>query len=171
MNRGLAIAPLAALAALALLFWLFALRHDPHVQPQALVGKPLPELTLPALDDGRSVNLRQTLKGPALINLFASWCAPCELEAPVLMTLQAQGVSLIGIAYKDAPENTKAFLARVGDPYVQRLVDRQGRAGIELGVTGVPETYLVDAHGLILAKYAQPLSEADAKAIIAKLRH
>ena len=87
------------------------------------------------------------------------------------MALQAQGVSLIGIAYKDAPENTKAFLARVGDPYIQRLVDRQGRGGIELGVTGVPETYLVDENGLILAKYARPLSEADAKAIIEKLRH
>jgi cytochrome c biogenesis protein CcmG, thiol:disulfide interchange protein DsbE len=171
MSRALAFLPLAVLAALAVLFAAFALRHDPHVQPRALVGKPLPDLTLPALEDGRPVSLRDSLKGPTLVNLFASWCAPCEIEAPVLMALQAQGVRLVGVAYKDAPDNTKAFLARVGDPYVQRLVDREGRAGIELGVTGVPETYLVGGDGVILAKYPAPLSEADAKALLAKLGH
>jgi cytochrome c biogenesis protein CcmG/thiol:disulfide interchange protein DsbE len=172
MSRWLAALPLAALAALALLFSLFALKHDPHVQPHALVGKPLPEVTLPGLDDGRPVSLRQaTATGaPVLVNVFASWCAPCELEAPVLMALKARGVKLIGVAYKDAPDNTKAFLGRVGDPYVQRLVDRDGRAGIELGVTGVPETYLVDAKGVILAKYAAPLSQADAEALTARIQ-
>ena len=169
MNRWLAALPLAALAALALLFGLFALKHDPHVQPHALVGKPLPDVTLPALDDGRPVRLRDVAAGgPVLVNVFASWCAPCELEAPVLMQLKAKGVKLVGVAYKDAPDNTKAFLGRVGDPYVRRLVDRDGRAGIELGVTGVPETYLVDEHGTILAKYAAPLSDADARDLIRK---
>jgi cytochrome c biogenesis protein CcmG/thiol:disulfide interchange protein DsbE len=171
MSRWLAILPLAALGALALLFALFALKHDPRVQPHALVGKPLPDVTLPALADGRPVSLRtaSATGGPVLVNVFASWCAPCELEAPVLMQLKAKGVKLIGVAYKDAPDNTKAFLDRVGDPYVQRLVDRDGRAGIELGVTGVPETYLVDAHGMILAKYPAPLSEADAKALLGRI--
>ena len=103
-----------------------------------------------------------------LVNVFASWCAPCELEAPVLMQMKARGVKLVGVAYKDAPDNTKAFLGRVGDPYTKRLVDRDGRAGIELGVTGVPETYLVDAKGVILAKYAAPLSDADARDLIRK---
>jgi cytochrome c biogenesis protein CcmG/thiol:disulfide interchange protein DsbE len=169
MNRWLAALPLAALAALALLFGLFALKHDPHVQPHALVGKPLPDVTLPALDDGRPVRLRDVAAGgPVLVNVFASWCAPCELEAPVLMQLKAKGVKLVGVAYKDAPDNTKAFLGRVGDPYVRRLVDRDGRAGIELGVTGVPETYLVDGQGTILAKYAAPLSEADARDLVRK---
>jgi cytochrome c biogenesis protein CcmG/thiol:disulfide interchange protein DsbE len=172
MSRWLAILPLAALAALALLFGLFALKHDPRVQPHALVGKPLPEVTLPGLDDGRPVSLRAaTATGaPVLVNVFASWCAPCELEAPVLMQLKARGVKLVGVAYKDAPDNTKAFLGRVGDPYAQRLVDRDGRAGIELGVTGVPETYLVDARGTILAKYAAPLSEADAQVLLARIQ-
>lgn len=170
MSRWLAALPLIALAALALLFGLFALKHDPHVQPHALVGKALPAVTLPGLDDGRPVDLRQVASGgPVLVNVFASWCAPCELEAPVLMQLKAKGVKLVGVAYKDAPDNTKAFLGRVGDPYVQRLVDRDGRAGIELGVTGVPETYLVGADGVILAKYAAPLSEADAKSLLARL--
>lgn len=172
MSRWLAILPLAALGALALLFALFALKHDPRVQPHALVGKPLPDVTLPALADGRPVSLRaaSATGGPVLVNVFASWCAPCELEAPVLMELKARGVKLIGVAYKDAPDNTKAFLDRVGDPYVQRLVDRDGRAGIELGVTGVPETYLVDAKGMILAKYPAPLSEADAKALLERIK-
>lgn len=172
MSRWLAILPLAALGALALLFALFALKHDPRVQPHALVGKPLPEVTLPSLADGRPISLRaaSATGGPVLVNVFASWCAPCELEAPVLMELKAKGVKLIGVAYKDAPDNTKAFLERVGDPYVQRLVDRDGRAGIELGVTGVPETYLVDAKGMILAKYPAPLSEDDAKALLARIK-
>ena len=169
MNRLLAALPLIALAALALLFGLFALKHDPHVQPHALVGKALPDVTLPALDDGRPVRLREAAAdGPVLVNVFASWCAPCELEAPVLMQMKARGVKLVGVAYKDAPDNTKAFLGRVGDPYAKRLVDRDGRAGIELGVTGVPETYLVDAKGVILAKYAAPLSDADARDLIRK---
>ncbi len=170
MNRLLAALPLIALAALALLFGLFALKHDPRVQPHALVGKALPDLTLPALDDGRPVRLREaTADGPVLVNVFASWCAPCELEAPVLMEMKARGVKLVGVAYKDAPDNTKAFLGRVGDPYTKRLVDRDGRAGIELGVTGVPETYLVDAKGVILSKYAAPLSEADAQDLMRKM--
>ena len=172
MSRWLAILPLGALAALGLLFWLFALKHDPHVQPHALVGKPLPDVTLPALEDGRPVRLLDAaaVGGPVLVNVFASWCAPCEVEAPVLMDLKAKGVKLVGVAYKDAPDNTKAFLGRVGDPYVKRLVDRDGRAGIELGVTGVPETYLVDGDGMILAKYPAPLSQADAKAVLARVQ-
>ncbi|MDO8379187.1 DsbE family thiol:disulfide interchange protein [Phenylobacterium sp.] len=168
MNRGLAFLPLIALVALALLFGLFALKHDPRVQPQALVGKPTPDLVLPSLDDGRPVRLREVAKGPALVNIFASWCAPCEIEQPVLVALKAQGVPLVGIAYKDAPDNTKAFLTRLGDPYGARLVDRDGRAGIELGVTGVPETYLVGADGMILAKHTGPLTEKDARDLWAK---
>ena len=168
MSRGLAVLPLLALLALGLLFGLFALKHDPRVEPQALVGKPTPDLVLPTLDDGRPARLRDVAKGPALINVFASWCAPCEIEHPVLVALQGQGVAVVGVAYKDAPDNTKAFLNRLGDPYVARLVDRDGRGGIELGVTGVPETYLVGADGMILAKHTGPLTAQVAKDLWAK---
>ncbi len=171
MNRLLAFLPLAALLALGLLFGLYALKRDPQVQPDALVGKPLPDLVLPALDSGRPLSLRQTAApAPVLVNIFASWCAPCEIEHPVLVDLKKQGVRVVGVAYKDAPDNTKAFLGRLGDPYAERLVDRDGRAGIELGVTGVPETYLVGADGTILAKHTGPLSLDQAKALLSKAR-
>lgn len=168
MNRWLAFAPLAVLAALALLFGVYGLNHDPKVEPRALVGKPLPEVSLPSLDDGRPVRLADAARGPVLVNVFASWCAPCEIEAPVLVDLKRQGVRIVGIAYKDAPPNTEAFLARLGDPYDARLVDRDGRAGIELGVTGVPETYLVGADGMILDKHSGPLTPEIAQAMLAK---
>ena len=153
----------------ALLFGLYSLNRDPQVQPQAMVGKPVPALSLPNLEDGRPVALAEALNGqPALVNFFASWCPPCEVEHPVLVDLAAQGVPIIGVAYKDAPPNTEAFLARLGDPFTIHLVDRDGRAGVEFGVTGVPETYLVGADGTILAKHAGPLSAEDAAALWAQ---
>lgn len=169
MRRLLPFLPLVVLAALGLLFGLFALNHNPHIEPHALVGKAVPDVTLPSLDDGRPVKVRDLAKdGPVVINFFASWCAPCEIEAPVLMALKAQKVRMIGVAYKDAPTNTQGFLNRLGDPFTQRLVDRDGLAGIEFGVTGVPETYLVGADGVILDKHTGPLAEADARALAAR---
>ena len=169
MNRWLAVLPLVALLALGLLFGLFALKRDPQVKPDALVGKQLPDLVLPTLDTGRPVRLHEAAApAPVLVNIFASWCAPCEIEHPVLVDLKKQGVRIVGVAYKDAPENPKAFIGRLGDPYAERLVDRDGRGGIELGVTGVPETYLVGADGKILAKHTGPLSPQTAKDLLAK---
>ena len=165
MSRWLAFLPLVVIVALGALFGLFALHHDPQVQPKALVGKAMPDLILPSLDDGTPVRLRDAAaEGPILVNFFASWCAPCEIEQPVLMQLKARKVRMIGIAYKDAPPKTQGFLSRLGDPFSQRLVDRDGRAGIEFGVTGVPETYLISRDGQVLAKHTGPLSAADAQA-------
>jgi cytochrome c biogenesis protein CcmG/thiol:disulfide interchange protein DsbE len=169
LKRLLAFAPLAALAALALLFAAYALRHDPKVEPAALVGKPLPDVTLADLGDGAPVRLRALAAGkPLVVNFFASWCAPCEVEAPQLNALAAQGVRIVGVAYKDEPAKTRAFLARLGDPYAARLVDAKGRAGIEFGLTGVPETYLVGADGTVMEKHAGPLTPADVKRLAEK---
>ena len=168
MKRWLAFSPLIVLAALAVLFAGYALKRDPRVQPQALVGKPMPALSLPDLDSGRDVPLRPAGDGPILVNFFASWCAPCEVEHPQLMALKAQGVSVVGIAYKDAPANTQAFLTRLGDPFSAKLIDRDGRAGLEFGVTGVPETYLVGADGVILAKHTGPLTPDAAEDLLRK---
>ena len=167
MNRWLAILPLVALMALGALFYFFALKRDPQVQPQALVGKMVPDLTLPTLADGRPVRIREAAaQGPVLVNFFASWCAPCEVEHPVLMGLSGGKVRVVGIAYKDGPPNTQAFLTRLGDPFDQVLVDRDGRAGVEFGVTGVPETYVIGRNGVVLAKHTGPLTAVEAKRLV-----
>jgi cytochrome c biogenesis protein CcmG/thiol:disulfide interchange protein DsbE len=171
VSRWLAVLPLVALIALGGLFYRFALRRDPHVQPQALVGREIPDLTLPSLKEGTPVSLRQAAaEGPMIVNFFASWCAPCEIEHPVLMSLKGDKVRVVGIAYKDAPPNTQALLTRLGDPYAQALVDRDGRAGVEFGVTGVPETFLVDRRGVIVAKHTGPMQPADAQDLLEKAR-
>lgn len=171
MTRWLTLLPLVVLAALAALFGIYGLHHDPKVQPHAMVGKPMPDLALPALEDGRPVRLRQlTAQGPVIVNFFASWCAPCEVEAPQLTALAARNVRIIGVAYKDTPVKTQGFLARLGDPYVQRLSDPDGRAGVEFGVTGVPETYLVGRDGVILDKHTGPLEAADVEALARRAR-
>lgn len=171
MKRWIAFAPLVVLAALAILFAGYALKRDPKVSPHAMVGKPMPVLTLPDLDSGAATSLATTAQGgPVLVNFFASWCAPCEIEHPQLMALKAQGVKIVGVAYKDAPPNTQAFLTRLGDPFAARLVDRDGRAGLEFGVTGVPETYLVGSDGMILAKHTGPLTPDAAEDLLSKAR-
>jgi cytochrome c biogenesis protein CcmG/thiol:disulfide interchange protein DsbE len=136
-----------------------------------MVGKMTPDLTLPSLDGGPPQALRSLPgDGPILVNFFASWCAPCEIEHPVLMGLKGEKVRIVGVAYKDDPEKTKAFLGRLGDPFATRLVDRDGRAGIEFGVTGVPETYLISKSGRILAKHTGPLTASQAQNLISQGR-
>jgi cytochrome c biogenesis protein CcmG/thiol:disulfide interchange protein DsbE len=104
-----------------------------------------------------------------LINFYASWCPPCAEEAPVLAALKVHGVTIVGVAWKDDPDKTRAFLARYGDPYAARFVDRDGRAGIDFGITAAPETYVVGADGRILDKIAAPLSVADAQTLAAEV--
>lgn len=164
MRRALAFLPLAALAVLAVLFVGWGLKRDPAYKPDALIGRAVPETVLPMLAGNVAgpgqVDLKTAGVGrPMLINVFASWCAPCRLEHPVLMELQAQGVALVGVAYKDEPGATRRFLDELGDPFVMVLVDADGRAGIDLGLAGVPETYAVDAYGTVVAKHSGPLTD------------
>lgn len=168
MSRWLAVLPLVVLLALGVLFGAYALKRNPQVQPQAMVGKPVPDISLPDLKQGRPLALREmAAAGPMLVNFFASWCAPCEIEQPVLMALKARQVRIVGIAYKDAPQNAQGFLDRLGDPFAETLVDRDGRAGVEFGVTGVPETFLVSRDGVVQAKHTGPLTPNDAERLVA----
>ena len=146
MSRWFALLPLVALA--------------------ALVGQAAPAQTLPPLEGGAPRPL--AVRGPLLINFYASNCAPCVEEAPALMALKSQGVRIIGVAWKDAPDKAQAFLQALGDPFSERFVDRDGRAGIDFGVSGVPETFAVDAHGMIRAKHAGALTPDTAEALIDK---
>jgi cytochrome c biogenesis protein CcmG, thiol:disulfide interchange protein DsbE len=166
MNRLAAFAPLVALVLAVILFAGWSLWGNPHVTPMALVGKPVPDVTLAALDGGSPVALPVAAKGPVLINFYASWCAPCAQEAPALLALKAEGVRIIGVAYKDDPAAASGFLTRLGNPYAQVLTDRDGRGGMEFGVTGVPETYAVDAKGVIRGKRASPIDAGDAEALV-----
>ena len=168
MTRLLALMPALAFAALVLMFGVYALHHDPQVVPRAMVGQAAPGDALPGLDGAPAQPIRAALKGTTLVNFFASWCVPCAEETPALAALKAEGVRIVGIAWKDQPANTRAFLARYGDPYQAVFVDADGRAGIDFGVTGVPETYLVGANGRILDKQATPLTSADAQALVAR---
>lgn len=168
MKRLFAFAPLIVLILLAVVFAVYSLHRDPQVRPKALVGHPVPAVTLTPLDGGAPVALGG-LKGPVLVNFYASWCLPCRQEAQVLMGLKIEGVTVIGIAYKDDPDKSRAFLAEVGDPYAQTLVDRDGRAGLEFGVTGVPETFLIGPDGVILDKISEPLTAASADALVRRL--
>jgi cytochrome c biogenesis protein CcmG/thiol:disulfide interchange protein DsbE len=167
LKRLIALLPIVAFAALVVIFFARSLHRSPQVTPMATVGKPVPALSLPALRAGAPTAIRDAARGPALVNFYASWCAPCIDEAPALMALKAEGVKIVGVAYKDTPEHTTAFLARLGDPFATVLVDADGRAGVEFGTTGVPETYAIDAAGVIRAKHAGPITPADAEDLLA----
>jgi cytochrome c biogenesis protein CcmG/thiol:disulfide interchange protein DsbE len=167
MRRLAALTPLAALIAAIALFAGWSLRRGSLVTPMAMVGKPLPNLVLGRLDGAGRIPLRAAARGPALVNFYASWCAPCAAESPALLALKAEGVRIVGVAYKDDRTASSGFLERLGDPYAVRLADPDGAAGIEFGLTGVPETYAVDARGVIRAKRAAPIDAADAEALLA----
>ena len=168
MKRFVALAPIAVFFALVAVFGLYALHHNPQVIPRATVGTLAPNDALPTLDGAPPAPLHTALKGTTLVNFFASWCVPCAGEAPTLAALKAEGVRIVGVSWKDEPAKTRDFLSRYGNPYQVVFVDHAGRAGIDFGVTGVPETYLVDAHGRIIEKEAQPLTPGDAEALLSK---
>ena len=169
MKRVLVFAPIAVLLALTILFVTYALRHDPHVYPAALVGHPAPQTALPTLAGGPAQPPTAAVKGPILVNFFQSTCAPCVVEAPALMALKSQGVPIVGVAYKDQDDGTAAFLKTYGDPFQTVLADHSGRASVEWGVSGVPETFAVDAKGRITAKRSGALSPQDAEALVDSL--
>ncbi len=157
-KRLIFILPAVLFLALALMF-LAGLGRDPALVPSALIGKPMPSFTLPALLDAKASLASSDLKGKVvLINVFASWCVPCREEHPLLMRLAKEGVELYGIDYKDSAEDARTWLANLGDPYKRIGADREGRVAIDWGVYGVPETFVVDRGGTIRYKNVGPLS-------------
>jgi cytochrome c biogenesis protein CcmG/thiol:disulfide interchange protein DsbE len=133
--------------------------HDIHELPSAMIEKPAPAFDLAGLGNNQPLAL-DTLKGhPFVINFFASWCVPCRIEHPLLMRLaEQQHLPLYGIAYKDKPDDSSHLLATFGDPYRQVGIDRDGRVGLDFGVYGVPETYVIDSTGRIRRRFVGPLT-------------
>ena len=132
--------------------------RNPNQLPSVLIGKPAPDVPLPLLQNSQAELALDAYRGqPLLVNFFASWCAPCRAEAPALEHLSNQ-ISIIGIAYKDRPQDTLQFLEQYGNPFVAIGRDDDGRAGMAWGVYGVPETYLIDPSGQIKWRHAGPLT-------------
>jgi cytochrome c biogenesis protein CcmG/thiol:disulfide interchange protein DsbE len=157
----LAFTVIAVVGAVALYSTLSGSR-DPAQLPSVLVGKQAPQTTLPGLRQpdpgtGTRVTLAKFRGQPLLVNFFASWCAPCRAEAPALEML-SKDIAIFGIAYKDRSEDTSEFLQQFGNPFQAIGMDNDGRTGIAWGVYGVPETYLLDADGVILLRHAGPLT-------------
>lgn len=175
----LVILPVVAFAALAAVFFV-RLRSgaDPAAVPSALIGKPAPAFDLAPLPgierDGKPVPGLSSadLKGRVtVINFWASWCAPCQIEHPQLMRLAREpGLTLVGIDYKDAPENGRRFLARNGVPFAALGVDPSGRAGIDFGVYGVPETFIIGPDGVIRDKLVGTLTPENFAQVLDKIR-
>lgn len=133
---------------------------DPREVPSPLVGKPAPDFSLTPLAGGALVTPQQLQGRPLLVNFWASWCAGCQIEHPLLMKLARNAdVEIVGIDYKDTPEDARAWLQRHGNPYRQVLQDDQGTAGLDWGVYGVPETFVLAADGTILYKQIGPVTE------------
>jgi len=138
--------------------------RNPEVLPSALLDEPAPEFSLPPLE-GRDNHgfSRADLGGePMIVNVFASWCVPCRVEHPLITRLaEKEGVPVHGINYKDEPDEAMAWLVELGDSYSRIGADRDGRVGIEWGVYGVPETYIIDAEGTIVHKHVGPIRPDD----------
>ena len=153
MSRWLSLAPLGLLLALALYF-AFGLTEDSRTIKSVLIDKPLPTFNLPSFGrEGETVS-NATLQGRvALINIFASWCITCRVEHPVLLRLSKENrVAIYGLAWKDKPDELKAWLDELGNPYTAIADDAKGRSAIDLGVSGAPETFVVDKKGRIRYK-------------------
>jgi cytochrome c biogenesis protein CcmG/thiol:disulfide interchange protein DsbE len=166
VRRWLVMLPLIGFGVLAALFLLRLYGGDPSKIPSALIGRPAPQTALPALQgltrDGAAVpGLDPALfKGKvSLVNVWASWCVPCHDEAPLLTQLaKDERLQLVGINYKDVADNARRFLGRYGNPFSAVGVDGNGRASIEWGVYGVPETFIIGRDGTIVYKLVGPIT-------------
>lgn len=165
--------PIAVFAALGALL-AFALvkmqsgSYSPRSIPSPLVGKPLPAFALPSLAEPNKTITNDTLRGqPYFLNVWASWCVACRAEHEVLIKMaRAHGAPIIGLNYKDPRDDALDWLKRLGDPYKLSIADASGRFGIDLGVYGVPETFLIDAEGVIRYKHIGPITQETVELVL-----
>ena len=150
--------PLAIFVLLVAFLWI-GLGRDPREVPSPLIDKPAPSFTLPQIHGDKPLSTAE-LKGKVwLLTVWASWCVSCRVEHPLLLQLaQANLVPVYGLDYKDKPDDARAWLSQNGDPYTASIVDQDGRVGIDYGVYGVPETFVIDRSGIVRYKQIGPLS-------------
>ena len=160
MNRLKLFFPLAAFLVLAG-FLFRGLSLDPQALPSALIDKPLPAFNLARLGGaGETVDRSAMLGEVALVNVWATWCASCRIEHPFLTELAQSGLPIFGINYKDQDEKALIWLQDLGDPYRFSVVDTEGQLGLDLGVYGAPETYVIDANGVIRYRHVGVVNAA-----------
>jgi len=152
MRKLLFFTPLVFFLLLGGLFYL-QLGKDSQYMPSALVGKKVPNFTLASLESNQLMSQESLPDGPYLMNFWGTWCPACHVEHPFLVELAKTGVVIIGINYKDQLHLAKQWLAEKGNPYQQVLIDDMGRFGVDMGVTGAPETFLVDSAGVIVYRH------------------
>ncbi len=160
MNK---ITPFIPLIALALIVAIAAALLLRGAGPAATItageaGRPAPTYALARLGGGELMRNQDTAGRTHIINMFASWCVPCRAEHSQLLALKARGVEIVGVAYKDQPSETQQFLTELGDPYREIGLDPDGRFGLQLGIAGVPETFVISADGRIRAVHRGPLT-------------
>lgn len=168
------ILPFLAFASLALLFYFRLFAGDPSTLPSVLIGRPAPDTDLPPvaglMRDGQPVpGLKSSdfTGNVTVLNVWASWCVPCHEEAPLLLRLaEDKRIRVAGINYKDQPDNARRFLGRYGNPFAVSGADQNGRAAIEWGVYGVPETFIVGRDGRIAYKLVGPISEDNLEKVL-----
>lgn len=139
------------------------LGNDPRYVPSPLIGKPAPEFSLPVLGDGGSNFTPEQMKGKVwMLNIWATWCASCRVEHPVLVDLARRGViDIVGLNYKDEDNLAIQWLQELGDPYITTAVDQTGRIGIDWGFYGAPETFVIDKAGVVRHKHVGPVAPKD----------
>ena len=173
-RRWVVALPLIGFVALAGLFLVRLYGGDPSKIPSALIGRPAPQTAMPALE-GLAINGNAVpgldpaaFKGKvSVVNVWASWCVPCHDEAPLLTALaRDKRLQMVGINYKDSPDNARRFLGRYGNPFSIVGVDGNGRGSIEWGVYGVPETFVVGREGTILYKMVGPVTPANVDSVL-----
>jgi cytochrome c biogenesis protein CcmG/thiol:disulfide interchange protein DsbE len=132
---------------------------DPNEMPSALIDRPLPAFSLPALGQTGMLSAADVTGQPALLNVWATWCVSCRVEHPYLKQLAAQGIPIFGLNYKDDDGAAQRWLEELGDPYRFNIADREGTLGLDMGVYGAPETYLLDARGVVRYRHVGVVDE------------
>lgn len=165
--KPLMLIPPLLFAGLAVLFYIGMGRDDPRALPSTREGGPVPALTVSEFDGAAPFTVEDLADGDVvLVNFWASWCAPCRAEHPQLVQMAQDGVEIYGINYKDDPGKAQRFLSELGDPYVRVAADPTGRTGLDWGLYGVPETFVIDGEGTVIKRFAGPITASVLESVI-----